>query len=687
MKNLILFIGILYLSHSKSEAQTIYVNANASTNGDGSSWAMAFNNLQSAIENANPANEIWVSKGIYYPSKDSTGNNAPADNRLKTFYINKNIQIYGGFSGVEINRNEANSIQNETILSGDINTINDPSDNAYHVLFFSNTTNIDNNCIVKGLKITAGNGNVNMVANKSNAGGAIYFNAVGGGKTMNPILKEITITYNNANTGAGCYFNILGSTVAPNFSDCIFDHNTGIGAGGAIRFNTNNSGMCIPTFNNCIFSNNNSAFGACVYNILFSGRSNIYFTNTYFIKNSASRGGVMYNCSNGPTEINTPNLINCVFSENSATDFGGVIYNVGNNGETSPSLINCTFSKNKVTTTSGDGASMYSSQSVGICRPTIKNSILWNNPNTTQNDVLNGINVITTISNCIYSDGTINGSIVATMGNTFSNCIEADPEFVNENDINGMDNAYRTSDDGLNVKATSPTINAGNNSYFPSERILNNNFSNSRLQNSNLFTKDITGISDRIVQSTIDLGSFENQAGALPLHLISFSATQFNEKIQIFWDTANEINTQSFDLEKSIDGKKFEKIINIKAKNQVEIQHYDYFDESNFNFLKPIIYYRLKQIDVDGSNTYSKIIVVSISNINKKLSIGPNPVLDVLNINIDQKDLATLYNIKGIKLGNFQLETGLNTLNMNNLGAGVYFLKLSNGNFYKIFKQ
>ena len=77
----------------------LHVDSSATAGGDGSSWAMAFDNLQAAIDTACSCDidTIWVAKGTYYPSKDATGNANPSDNRDKTFYINKDLQLYGGF--------------------------------------------------------------------------------------------------------------------------------------------------------------------------------------------------------------------------------------------------------------------------------------------------------------------------------------------------------------------------------------------------------------------------------------------------------------------------------------------------------------------------------------------------------------------------------------------------------------
>jgi hypothetical protein len=114
------FIFLALLISTASFSQTIFINGSLPTNGDGTSWATAFNNLDDAIATSNlPTNEIWVAKGTYFPVKDRTGNLNPADNRTKTFHINKDIKLYGGFLGNELTISERIIGDNPTILSGE----------------------------------------------------------------------------------------------------------------------------------------------------------------------------------------------------------------------------------------------------------------------------------------------------------------------------------------------------------------------------------------------------------------------------------------------------------------------------------------------------------------------------------------------------------------------------------------
>lgn len=134
----------------KEEATKLYVNGSKPTNGDGSSWANAFNNLESALEAAeiNPgAVEIWVAKGVYKPSRvyapqgivgGAYGVNTP---KLRTFNLPSDTAIYGGFFGNEIRREERNRWLHPTILCGDMTSTcltpyapSSGNDRVWHVL-------------------------------------------------------------------------------------------------------------------------------------------------------------------------------------------------------------------------------------------------------------------------------------------------------------------------------------------------------------------------------------------------------------------------------------------------------------------------------------------------------------------------------------------------------------------------
>jgi transcription elongation factor Elf1 len=123
---------------------------------------------------------------------------------------------------------------------------------------------------------------------------------------------------------------------------------------------------------------------------------------------------------------------------------------------------------------------------------------------------------------------------------------------------------------------------------------------------------------------------FTTSGTVVPLTWKFVKAQLLNNTTLVSWATSQEINTSKFEIEHSADGTSFVKIGEVSAAgNSNTISNY------NFTHLKPITgfnFYRIKQIDVDGSFTYSVIVKVLNRNDIKQTIIAPNPVSDVLNI-------------------------------------------------------
>ena len=106
-----------YLVIVRELRSTIYVNLNATGEGDGSSWSDAFRHLEDACYAAaefgeDVPKEIWIAKGTYKPS--STGNSS------EYFLLTPNTSYLGGFSGWETSKSERNTAVNNVVISGDL---------------------------------------------------------------------------------------------------------------------------------------------------------------------------------------------------------------------------------------------------------------------------------------------------------------------------------------------------------------------------------------------------------------------------------------------------------------------------------------------------------------------------------------------------------------------------------------
>ena len=126
----------------------VYVDSTAAGANDGTTWVDAYTDLQTALVSAplcTLVTQIWVAQGTYLPTSGV--------DRSVTFQLVDGLAIYGGFDGTETDRSQRDIDLNVTILSGDIGTPADSSDNSYHVVTGSGT---DATAVLDGFTITRG---------------------------------------------------------------------------------------------------------------------------------------------------------------------------------------------------------------------------------------------------------------------------------------------------------------------------------------------------------------------------------------------------------------------------------------------------------------------------------------------------------------------------------------------------
>jgi hypothetical protein len=168
----------------------------------------------------------------------------------------------------------------------------------------------------------------------------------------------------------------------------------------------------------------------------------------------------------------------------------------------------------------------------------------------------------------------------------------------------------------------------------------------------------------------------------LPVELLTFKAQNTEGGNLLTWQTASEVNTSNFDIERSFDGQIFEKIGNIKAEGKAA--SYNYIDKYP---LSTTNYYRLKINDLDGKTDYSKVITLSQKAHGLTAKAYPNPAKDVLTVAIEvetKSDVTIeLKDILGRTIWQSKAENTEGSLSLpiplTDIANGTYFLKVSNG--------
>ena len=114
-------------------------------------------------------------------------------------------------------------------------------------------------------------------------------------------------------------------------------------------------------------------------------------------------------------------------------------------------------------------------------------------------------------------------------------------------------------------------------------------------------------------------------AAPLPVALTSFEATRMGSYPVITWSTASEQNSHYFEVERSVNGTDFTAIVRIAAQgNKARTSAYSYRDATEVPQAN-LLYYRLHQVDVDGTAAYSSVRTVAMSSAPTDLIVFPNP--------------------------------------------------------------
>ena len=174
--------------------------------------------------------------------------------------------------------------------------------------------------------------------------------------------------------------------------------------------------------------------------------------------------------------------------------------------------------------------------------------------------------------------------------------------------------------------------------------------------------------------------------GPLPVTLSSFNATlSADNKVNLNWSTSMEINCSRFVVQRSYDAIHFTDIQTVAGNGTTNLFHSYSAADDTYPFANEIVYYRLKQIDLDGKENFSKTVSVKIKNANQPIVISPNPFTDFININFQsdkRKRLSIkLFNINGkeIMTKEMDVDKGNNYFkidHLSNLPSGNYLLQL-----------
>lgn len=341
----------------KVKNDSYYVTAAGSVEADGLSWASA-TTLDNALAMAEDGDIIHVAAGTYKPQNALAYNDdAPEEDGFKSFLIDKNITLVGGYPQAPSVGAEADASANKTILDGD--------SKAYHTLIVAAPKTSDKKVVINGITVKGGS-----AANSSavvTLNGNTLNGAQGGGVALlgtSAELNNVTVSDNKAGDAGGMFS--VESKIK--MTGCTITSNNATTNGGGARLNPGTD----VEMDGCFINGNTAAYAGGLY--LYTSSGNVLsamIRNTEITGNTATTNwGGAWVRDDSTTHMLEASFDNCTFSGNIAKQGAAVL-----NQNADVTYTSCTFSNN---TGTGNGlVNFYANSLAVVDKCTLKeNSVL-----------------------------------------------------------------------------------------------------------------------------------------------------------------------------------------------------------------------------------------------------------------------------------------------------------------------
>ena len=196
------------------------------------------------------------------------------------------------------------------------------------------------------------------------------------------------------------------------------------------------------------------------------------------------------------------------------------------------------------------------------------------------------------------------------------------------------------------------------------------------------FGEDLLGIGLQLFSAIVAAGGLTAD-GMLPIELLSFYAATQTNSIALHWQTANELDNDYMAVERSRDGKHFDELGRLNGNGtSFEVQTYSFFDEKPFPGLN---YYRLRQVDFDGTTSYHRVIAVVFGETKEELLVFPTIAKEQVFIHwstpLKEQTIVQLVDLSGNVLLRQALKAGTQStsIKVDQLLSGHYFLQIQSG--------
>ncbi|WP_196282125.1 T9SS type A sorting domain-containing protein [Hymenobacter jeongseonensis] len=165
----------------------------------------------------------------------------------------------------------------------------------------------------------------------------------------------------------------------------------------------------------------------------------------------------------------------------------------------------------------------------------------------------------------------------------------------------------------------------------------------------------------------------------LPVELVRFAAARQASSVLLSWATASEKNSASFEVQRSFDGQSFASVASVAAHGTTSQAHT--YSALDIEAPASLLYYRLRQVDIDGTVAYSPVVTVAASRGAAglgELTVYPNPATDQLMASLPAAAGRTyrVVNALGQVLAQGSADAANPSVDVRRLAAGTYFLEM-----------
>lgn len=176
-----------------------------------------------------------------------------------------------------------------------------------------------------------------------------------------------------------------------------------------------------------------------------------------------------------------------------------------------------------------------------------------------------------------------------------------------------------------------------------------------------------------------------NWENPMPVTLIYFKGSINESAVALNWATSSEEQSDRFEIERSVNAKRWDKIGQASAAGyNTSDRLYQFIDETP---VKGLNYYRLKMIDLDRTYTYSKTISLNVAS-GAEVGIYPNPGTDKLYLKgVDWNNVKSMELVNPAGVSVYQAKSAVNGVDISKLAPGIYVVVLTDtSNKVKTFK-